>query len=127
MAATQPQLKTLEQKIDKLTRVLQRAVDTGAFAARAVPELADTENRTAAGARYLGLSPATLAVWRTSWNLEEGTAGRGPRFTYLADGTPVYSREDLDAWRVGRSTEGKKRMVADDVGRPPKKRRTGAR
>jgi hypothetical protein len=56
----------------------------------------DGRMKVIAAARYLGLSPSTLAIMRCK--------GTGPRF--LKRGRIFYYREDLDAWlnAAGRHT-----------------------
>ncbi|WP_206214039.1 helix-turn-helix domain-containing protein [Corynebacterium qintianiae] len=44
-------------------------------------------------ARILGLSPQTLANWRT--------LGRGPRYRRVSPGTVVYAVSDLQKWLDG--------------------------
>ncbi len=80
--------KSLESKIQKLTDVLERAINCGVLAG-GVPTVAEQDNNTERAAAYIGKSPATLAVWRTM------TPTPGPRFG--SSGTvPVYSKQDLD-------------------------------
>ena len=63
-------------------------------------------------ARFLGIKPATLRVWRMS--------GKGPAFVRIGEGQwarAAYRRGDLEAWiasRVFRSTadESEKRRAA---------------
>jgi hypothetical protein len=103
-------LKSLESKIQKLTAVLERTIDSGLLGTGVVT-VAEEGNNTARAAAYVGKSSGTLSVWRT---IEPSP---GPRFSYSGT-TPVYSKADLDAWLAERRATGRKRKVSDRVGRP---------
>ena len=73
-------------------------------------------------AEYLGLSPLTLANWRSR--------GLGPVFVKLGDGQTdriIYRRRDLEIWRKGREARTrararKARAATAAVAEKPKRR-----